>query len=97
MTKHGSISKSSIETLGTIARFRRQRRFSRGWLVGDRRVSSAVVDRLELKCLVKEVAFSGEPTLVLTDDGRRLLAEHPSIRQANSIRPEMLSRKLSHR
>lgn len=76
MTKHGSISKSSFETLSAIARFRRQRRSSRGWLVGDRRVSSAAVARLELKSLVKEVAFSGEPTLMLTDDGRRLLAEH---------------------
>lgn len=75
MKEHVSVPKSSIDTLGAIARFRRQRRSSRGWLVGDRRVSSATISRLEKKSLVREVAFNGEPTLILTEVGKRLLAE----------------------
>jgi hypothetical protein len=79
MTTYGSVSKSLIDTLSTIARFRHQHRFSRGWLVGGKRVSSAVITRLEQKSLVKEMAFGGEPTLVLTEDGKRLLAAHPPL------------------
>jgi hypothetical protein len=70
-----SVSQRHIDALGAIARFRYQRRSSRGWLVGDRRISAAAISRLEHKSLVKEIAFSGEPTLVLTQDGKRLLAE----------------------
>lgn len=75
MTSDTCVSQRHIDALGAIARFRYQRRSSRGWLVGDRRISSAAISRLEYKSLVKEVAFSGEPTLVLTEDGKRLLAE----------------------
>ncbi len=74
MTSGNSVSKRHIDALGAIARFRHQRRSSRGWLVGDRRFSSAAISRLEHKSLVKEIAFSGEPTLVLTEDGKSLLA-----------------------
>ena len=77
MTKQVSVPKNSLETLGAIARFRRHHRSSRGWLLGNRQVSSAAIARLEQKSLVKEVAFKGEPTLILTEVGKRLLAEHP--------------------
>ena len=82
MKKHVSVPKSSIDTLGAIARFRRQRRFNRGWLVGYRRVSSATITRLEKNSLVREVAFNGEPTLILTEIGKRVLAERLPVKQA---------------
>jgi photosystem II stability/assembly factor-like uncharacterized protein len=77
MTTYGSVSKVSMDTLSAIARFRHQHRSNRGWLVGGKRISSAVITRLEQKSLVKEVAFGGEPTLILTEDGKKLLGEHP--------------------
>ena len=76
---HASLPKRSIDTLGAIARFRRQRRASRGWLVGDRGVSSATITYLEKNSLVREVAFISEPTLILTEVGKRFLAEHVSV------------------
>ncbi len=75
MTSDTSVSQRHVDALGAIARFRNQRRSSRGWLVSDRRFSSAAISRLEHKSFVKQIAFSGEPTLVLTEDGKRLLAE----------------------
>jgi hypothetical protein len=39
-----SPSKTSIEALSAIARYRHQRRFGRVWLIGDRGVSTATVD-----------------------------------------------------
>jgi len=75
MVKGESISKTAVDTLNAIARFRHQRRSNRGWLVGDKRIPSAAIAALQQKSLLKEVAFSGEPTLILTDDGKRVLAE----------------------
>jgi len=75
MANGESISKSAIDNLGAIARFRRQYRSNRGWLVGDKRIPSAAIAALEQKSLLREVAFNGEPTLILTEDGKRVLAE----------------------
>ncbi|WP_105435852.1 hypothetical protein [Neorhizobium tomejilense] len=67
------LSKTSIETLSAIYKYRHQRRSGRAWLVGNRRVSVATVSGLERKAFLKEVAFNGTPTLVLTDEGKRLV------------------------
>ncbi len=75
MVKGGSISKTAIDNLGAIARFRRQHRSNRGWLVGNKRIPSASIATLEQKSLLREVAFNGEPTLILTEDGKRVLEE----------------------
>jgi hypothetical protein len=42
-----------------IAFFRRQRKVARGWLVGDKRVSEKIVERLEQMALVEE-SFLGD-------------------------------------
>lgn len=75
MSNGGSISKTAIDNLGAIARFRRQYRSNRGWLVGNKRIPSGAIAALEQKSLLREVAFNGEPTLILTEDGKRVLAE----------------------
>lgn len=69
------LSKTSINTLTTIARFRHQHRSGRVWLVGDKRISTAIIANLEAKAFVKEIALNGTPVLVLTDRGKRLVAD----------------------
>ncbi len=69
------ISKSSMRALAAISHFRRQRRLANSWVVGDRRLSSTTVARLEQKNLVRELAFKGEPALVLTDVAKAILSQ----------------------
>ncbi len=69
-----SITKTSLEALAAIARFRHQRRLGRVWLIGDRRVATRTIEALEQKDLVREVAFNGTPALILTDEAKNFLA-----------------------
>jgi hypothetical protein len=73
-TRSISITKTSAAALSAIARFRHQRRVGRAWIVGDRRISTSTIETLEQKDLVREVAFNGVPTLVLTDEAKTILA-----------------------
>lgn len=41
------LSRTQREALAAIAFFRRQRKVGRGWLVGDKRLSEKLVERLE--------------------------------------------------
>jgi hypothetical protein len=76
MMKHEltSITKTSLDALVAIARFKHQRRVGRVWLIGDRRIATKTIERLEQKELVREVAFSGTPALILTDEAKTYLA-----------------------
>jgi hypothetical protein len=74
-TDRKPLSKTSINTLTAIARFRHQRRSGRVWLVGDKRISTAIIANLEAKAFVKEIALNGTPVLVLTDRGKQLVAD----------------------
>jgi hypothetical protein len=68
------LSKTSINTLSAIHRYRHQRRSGRVWLIGDKRISASTIAGLEREAFVREVAFNGSPVLVLTDEGKRLVA-----------------------
>lgn len=68
------VSRTSINTLTAIANYRHQRRSGHSWLVGDKRIPSSTIARLEQKAFVKEIALNGTPVLVLTDKGKRLVA-----------------------
>jgi hypothetical protein len=76
MMKHEltSITKTSLDALVAIGRFKHQRRVGRVWLIGDRRITTKTIERLEQKELVREVAFSGTPALILTDEAKTYLA-----------------------
>jgi len=69
-----SITKTSLDVLAAIARFRHQKRLGRVWLIGDRRVATKTIERLEQQDLVREVAFGGNPALILTDEAKTFLA-----------------------
>jgi len=69
-----SITKTSLDALAAIAKFRRQRRVGRVWLIGDRRVATKTIETLEQKDLLREVAFNGTPALILTDEAKTFLA-----------------------
>lgn len=75
MTTPGKkLSKNSINTLSAIGRYRHQRRLGRAWLVGDKRIAATTVAGLEREAYVREIAFNGSPYLVLTDEGKRVIA-----------------------
>lgn len=74
MSTHTPISRNAFDALSAIARFRHQRRSGRSWLVGDRRIASSTIAKLEAGRLVREVALRGTPTLVLTDQAKALLS-----------------------
>jgi hypothetical protein len=67
------LSKTKREVLTAIATYRRQRRSGSGWIIGDKRVSASIVAQLEAQTLVREIAISGTPVLVVTEDGRRCI------------------------
>ncbi len=70
------ISKSSMQALAAISHFRHQRRLANSWVVGDRRLSSATVAKLAQNNLIRELAFKGEPALVLTDEAKAILSSN---------------------
>ncbi|WP_162693004.1 hypothetical protein [Rhizobiales bacterium] len=76
MTTSGEkqLSKTAIRTLSAINQYRYQRRSGRVWLVGDNRISTSTVANLEQEAFVREVASNGVPRLILTDEGKRLIA-----------------------
>lgn len=68
-----SITKTSLDVLAAIASFRHQKRLGRVWLIGDRRVATKTIERMERQDLVREVAFGGNPALILTDEAKTFL------------------------
>jgi hypothetical protein len=69
-----SLPRTQEEALRAIAFFRRQRKVGRGWLVGDKRLSEKLVERLEKMELVEESFIRGEPVLQLTIVGQAIKA-----------------------
>ncbi len=70
-----SLTRTQEEALRAIAFFRRQRKVGRGWLVGDKRLSEKLVERLEKMELVEESFIRGEPVLQLTIVGLAIKAQ----------------------
>lgn len=70
-----TLTRAQREALAAIAFFRRQRKAGRGWLVGDKRLSEKVVERLEKMQLVEESFLGGEPRLQLTIVGQAIEAK----------------------
>jgi hypothetical protein len=69
-----SLTRTQQEALRAIAFFRRQKKVGKGWLVGDRRFSEKLVERLERLELVEESFVGGEPMLQLTIVGQAIKA-----------------------
>lgn len=67
-----ALTRAQREAIAAIAFFRRQRKAGRGWLVGDKRLSERVVERLEQMQLVEESFLGGEPRLQLTIVGQAI-------------------------
>lgn len=61
--------------LRAIGFFRRRRKAGKGWVVGDKRLSEKLVERLEMMELVEESYIGGQPTLQLTIIGRAIEAK----------------------
>lgn len=68
-----TLSRAKLDALRAIARYRRQRRVGKGWIVGDKRLSASLIGRLEADAMVKEISLSGTPVLVVTEGGRHEL------------------------
>jgi hypothetical protein len=58
-----SLTRTQQDALRAIAFFRRQKKVGKGWLVGDKRLSEKIVERLEQLELVEESFVRGEPVL----------------------------------
>ena len=69
-----SLTRTQQDALRAIAFFRRQKKVGKGWLVGDRRLSEKIVERLEQLELVEESFIRGEPVLQLTVVGQAIKA-----------------------
>ncbi|MCA1868317.1 hypothetical protein HW571_21820 [Agrobacterium genomosp. 3] len=67
-----SLTRTQQEALKAIAFFRRQKKVGKGWLVGDKRLSEKIVERLEHLELVEESFVRGEPVLQLTIVGEAI-------------------------
>lgn len=63
------------EALCAIGFFRRQRKVTRGWVVGDKRLSEKLVRSLEQMNLVAENLLDGRPVLQLTVSGMAMKAQ----------------------
>jgi hypothetical protein len=69
-----SLTRTQQEALRAIAFFRRQKKVGKGWLVGDRRLSEKLVERLEQLELGEESFVRGQPVLQLTIVGQAMKA-----------------------
>jgi hypothetical protein len=69
-----SLTRTQQDALRAIAFFRRQRKVGKGWLVGDKRLSERIIERLEKLALVEESFVRGEPVLQLTIVGQAIEA-----------------------
>jgi hypothetical protein len=67
-----NLTRTQREALRAIAFFRRQRRAGKGWLIGDKRISEKLVERLETMELVEESFIGGQPRLQLTIVGQTI-------------------------
>jgi hypothetical protein len=69
-----SLTRTQQDALRAIAFYRRQKKVGKGWLVGDKRLSEKLVDRLEHLELAEESFVRGEPVLQLTIIGQAMKA-----------------------
>ncbi|NTH49261.1 hypothetical protein G6K98_32005 [Agrobacterium rhizogenes] len=69
-----SLTRTQQDALRVIAFFRQQKKVGKGWLVGDKRLSEKLVERLEQLELVEESFVRGEPVLQLTIIGQAIKA-----------------------
>ncbi len=69
-----SLTRTQQDALRAIAFFRRQKKVGKGWLVGDKRLSEKIVERLEQLELVEESFLRGKPVLQLTIVGQAIKA-----------------------
>jgi hypothetical protein len=67
-----SLTRTQRDALRAIAFFRRQRRAGKAWLIGDKRISEKLVERLETMELVEESFIGGQPRLQLTIVGQAI-------------------------
>ena len=67
-----SLTRTQQDALRAIAFFRRQKKVGKGWLVGDKRLSEKIIERLEQLELVEESSVRGEPILQLTIVGQAI-------------------------
>lgn len=70
-----SLTRTQEAALRAISFFRRQRKVGRGWLIGDKRLSEKLVERLEKMELIEESFIEGEPVLQLTVAGQAIKAQ----------------------
>lgn len=69
-----SLTHTQQDALRAIASYRRQKKVRKGWLVGDKRLSEKIVERLEQLELVEESFVRGAPVLQLTIVGQAMKA-----------------------
>jgi hypothetical protein len=68
------LTRTQQDALRAISFYRRQKKVGKGWLVGNKRLSEKIVDRLEQLELVEESFVRGEPILQLTIFGQAIRA-----------------------
>ena len=68
------LTRTRQDALKAIAFYHRQKEISGSWLVGNKRLSEKIVDRLERLYLVEESFLRGEPILQLTMIGQAFQA-----------------------
>lgn len=70
-----TLTQAQQEALSAIVFFRRQRKVTRGWVIGDKRLSEKLVRGLLQMDLVLENVIDGRPVLQLTPAGKAARAQ----------------------
>ncbi len=70
-----TLTQAQQEALSAIVFFRRQRKVTRGWVIGDKRLSEKLVRSLLQMDLVVENVIDGRPVLQLTPAGKAARAQ----------------------
>jgi hypothetical protein len=70
-----TLTQAQQEALSAIVFFRRQRKATRGWVIGGKRLSEKLVRGLLQMDLVVENVLDGRPVLQLTPAGRAARAQ----------------------
>lgn len=70
-----TLTQAQQQALSAIVFFRRQRKVTRGWVIGDKRLSEKLVRGLLLMDLVVENVIDGRPVLQLTPAGKAARAQ----------------------
>ena len=70
-----TLTQAQQQALSAIVFFRRQRKVTRGWVIGDKRLSEKLVRGLLQMDLVVENFIDGRPVLQLTPAGKAARAQ----------------------